>query len=80
MEDNQRRKENGDPINSEGFSVWVDGSYEQSGRGGVAYMVIREGQLITYEVKGFEGVSPFHMEVMALLMVVKEAIRRQIQQ
>lgn len=57
-----------------GYRFWTDGSFDSMELGGAAYLVQFEDQLIRYEVRSFKrAVLPFHMEVLALLMAVKQA-------
>lgn len=71
------REQSADP--EKGYSVWTDGSFDSTDMGGAAYLLYFNNQLIRYEARTSQkAVSPFHMEVTALLMAVKLAANMHI--
>ena len=56
------------------YQAWTDGSYDQSDKGGTAYLLMNDNLLVKYEARFFaKATSPFHMEVYALLAAAKQA-------
>lgn len=54
------------------YQCWSDGSFDRFENGGAAYILQSKGILMRYEfVSSVGAVSPFHMEVTALLMVLE---------
>ena len=48
--------------NSAQYACWSDGSMDQWGKGGAAYILESHQQLVKYELKSFKwGISPFHI-------------------
>lgn len=53
---------------------WCDGSFDQLERGGAAFILESQQQLVRCELRFFEkGMSPLHMEIMAVLMAIQAA-------
>lgn len=65
----------------EGYCAWSDGSFGTKNEGGAAFLMGHKGHLIRYELQHFgNAISPFHMEVIAVLMAVKYVVFMQIQE
>lgn len=51
------------------FQCWMDGSFDENGKRGAAYILKKEDTLISYELTySSEAISPFHMEACAMLL------------
>lgn len=58
---------------------WTDGSWDELGRGGAAFILECQGELTKFELSHFEETaSPFKMEACSLLMAIQAASHLQL--
>lgn len=56
------------------FTCYVDGSYKDPDKGGAAYLIEKQGQIIRYEFTFIKADALSPMETIALLSAVQAAI------
>lgn len=70
----QSNAQGGELLKQVNYCAWSDGSFGPC-EGGAAFLIWHKEQLLRYELRSFQkAVSPFHMEVSAMLMAIKHAI------
>lgn len=64
----------------ENHQCWTDGSFDESEKGGAAFILEFQGKLLKYEFSSFEdAISPFKMEACSLLMAIQAASSLQLE-
>ncbi|XP_078164475.1 uncharacterized protein LOC144559336 [Carex rostrata] len=68
-------------FSASGYCCQSDGSFDHNENGGAAFVCKHDGILIGYELNPFvKATSPFHMETIALLMAIQNAVNWRIEE